>query len=197
MIILPSWPGARSAMPFVIDFGGILTPDSGASTQRFNRMGNRYGVSFQMPALKNADEGRIWVNRLVRGQRQGARMEYPLLDFNPGTPGNFLVSGGGQAGSALTIKAGAPGYQFKEGQPFNVVIGGQYFLDFIAADTTADGSGNATIQLSQMLRAQPANNDPIILVQPMVEGWVVGDRVSWELAVERTVGISFEIHEAR
>lgn len=158
MIILPTSPGARSATPRVLDFGGILEPSSGGATQRINRQGNRYAVSFVMPPLPNGDTGRVWVNRLVRGLSQGARMEYPLLDFAPGAPGAFVVDGGGQAGTSLKIKGGAPGYQFREGQPFSLYTGGQYYLDFIAADVTANGSGEATIGLSQMLRVEPSNN---------------------------------------
>lgn len=196
MIALPTWPGPRTATPGVLDFGGILTPENGAATQRINRKGNRYKVAFAMPPL-TPEQGRVWVNRLVRGQRQGARMEYPLLDFDPGTPGSFVVDGAGQSGTSLNIKGGTAGYQFKEGQPFNYVVDGQYFLDFIAADATADGAGDATITLSQMLRIEPADNDPLVIATPMVEGWVVGDQLAWELALERTVGLSFEIQEAR
>lgn len=198
MIILPTWPGARKAMPRVLDFGGILQPDSGAETQRLNKLGNRYGVAFEMPPLKsNADEGMKWVNRLVRGQREGARMEYPLLDFDPGTPGNFVVNGSGQAGTMLNIDGGAPFYQFKEGQPFHLSIGGHLYFDFIAADVTANGSGAATITLTQMLRKPPIDGDALEFVQPCIEGWVVGDQLGWELALERNIGLAFEIHEAR
>ncbi|BBF70185.1 hypothetical protein [Sphingomonas bisphenolicum] len=196
MIVLPSWPGARRAVPRVLDFGGILEPSSGAESQRMNRLGNRYGVTFDMPAL-NSDEGRVWVNRLIRGQTAGARMEYPLLDFNPGTPGAFVVDGNGQAGTLLTVKGGAPGYQFKEGQPFNLIIGGKYYLDFIAADVAANGSGNAIIPLSQMMRAQPSDGAALLITQPVVEGWVVDDQVSWELALNRSTALSFTIHESR
>jgi len=41
MIILPTWPGARRAIPRVLDFGGILEPSSGAESQRMNKLGNR------------------------------------------------------------------------------------------------------------------------------------------------------------
>lgn len=198
MIILPTWPGARRAVPRVLDFGGIQEPQSGAETQRLNKLGNRYGVAFVMPPLRaTADEGMKWVNRLIRGQQAGARMEYPLLDFDPGTPGTFRVNGSGQAGKMLAIKGGAPFYTFREGQPFHLSIGGQLYLDFIGADTTADGSGNATITLSQMLRKPPIDNDPLEFAQPCIEGWVVGDQLSWELALERNIGLTFEIHERR
>lgn len=196
MIILPAWPGARRAVPRVLDFGGVQKPGGGGKSQRLNRLGNRYGVAFEMPPLDNAEEGRIWVNRLVRGQLEGARMEYPLLDFDPGTPGAFVVNGAGQAGKMLTIDGGAPFYQFKEGQPFNVVVDGIHYLDFIAADVTANSGGSATITLSQMLRAEPADGDPLRIVDPVIEGWVVGDERSWELQLNRSVGLTFDIEEA-
>lgn len=196
MIILPTWPGARRAVPRVLDFGGVQRPGSGAKTQRLNRLGNRYGVAFEMPPLENADQGRIWVNRLVRGQREGARMEYPLLDFDPGTPGAFVVNGAGQAGTSLSIDGGTPGYLFKEGQPFNYIVGGIHYLDFIAADATANGSGAVTIALSQMLRVEPADGDALLITQPVIEGWVVGDERSWELALNRSVALTFDIEEA-
>lgn len=195
MIILPTWPGARRAVPRVLDYGGILEPASGAKTQRLNRLGNRYGVAFEMPPLENKDEGLIWVNRLIRGQKEGARMEYPLLDFDPGTPGDFVVDGDGQSGTSLAIRGGTPGYQFKEGQPFTLQIHDQLYFDFVAADALADGSGNAVITLTQMLRAEPHDAGVLLIQQPVIEGWVMGDAVSWELSLERNVGLSFEIHE--
>ncbi len=59
VIDLPDSPGARNAVPRVLDFGGYLTPASGAQIQRINRLGNRYAASFTMPPLTEKD-GRIW-----------------------------------------------------------------------------------------------------------------------------------------
>lgn len=197
MIILPDDPGPRNAVPRVLDFGGFLEPATGAQVQRINRLGNRYAVAFTMPPLRNAKDGRIWINRLVKGQREGARIEYPLLDFDPGVPGSFVVDGAGQSGTSLNIRGGTPHYAFKEGQPFSLTIGGQSYFDFIAEPTIADASGEATITLTQMLRAVPADGNPLNFRAPVIEGFVMGDQVSWELSVERFVGLSFEIVEAR
>jgi len=196
MIDLPDYPSPNGATPRVLDFGGFLEPASGAQVQRINRMGSRYAVAFTMPPLSNQKHGRIWVNRLVRGQQEGARIEYPLLDFYPGTPGNFVVDGAGQAGKSLHIRGGTPHYAFYEGQPFSLEIDGQHYLDFIAAGTIADASGDATITLTQMLRAEPADGDPLHISKPMIEGFIMGDQLSWSISVERLIGISFEIHEA-
>ncbi|WP_232307437.1 hypothetical protein [Sphingobium chungbukense] len=181
----------------MLDFGGFLEPSSGAQVQRINRLGSRYAVTVNMPPLENRKDGRVWVNRLIKGQQEGARIEYPLLDFYPGTPGSFVVDGAGQAGKSLKIMGGTPHYAFYEGQPFSIEIAGQHYFDFIATTAVADASGSATIALTQMLRAAPANGDTLHISKPMIEGFIMGDQLSWEIALERMIGLSFEIHEAR
>lgn len=197
MIVLPSEPYANGATARVIDAGGYLQPPGGGEVQRINRLGNRYAVSFAMPPLENDRDGRIWVNRLLRGMQEGARMDYPLLDFDPGAPGRFVVDGGGQAGTSLKLRGGTPHYAFREGQPFNVVIGGDSYLDFIAEQAIADASGGVTITLTQMLRKMPADGGALNLARPVIEGFLIGDAMSWEISLARHIGLSFEIHEAR
>ena len=202
MIILPSWPGAQSATPRELDFGGFQDPGSGAESTRFNRPGNRYAVSVIMPPLDNEKLGRIWVNRLIKGRKVGARMEYPLLDFDPGAPNlasgvAIQVAGAGQAGQLLSIRNVAPGYAFREGQPFSLEIAGQHYFDFIAEPTIVGADGTATIELTQMLRADPPDGAVLHVARPMIEGFIRGDAIAWELALRRTVGLSFEIQESR
>lgn len=197
MIDLPEWPAPRSVSSRVLDFGGFLEPSSGAQVQRINRPGSRYAVAVTMPPLDNKKNGRIWVNRLVKGQQEGARMEYPLLDFYPGVAGGFVVDGAGQAGKSLVLRGGTPNYAFHEGQPFSLEIGGQHYFDFIASAAIANAAGEATITLTQMLRAEPADGDALHISKPMIEGFIMGDQLSWDIALERMVGLSFEIHEAR
>ncbi|MEV4934610.1 hypothetical protein [Sphingobium sp. LSP13-1-1.1] len=197
MIDLPEWPGPNGATPRVLDFGGFLEPSGGAEVQRLNRMGSRYAITISLPPLTNKKHGRIWVNRLLKGQQEGARIEYPLLDFYPGVPGNFVVDGAGQAGKILNIRGGTPQYAFYEGQPFSLEIDGQHYLDFIAEGAVADASGDAAITLTQMLRAEPGDGDALHFAKPMIEGFIRGDQLSWELALDRTVGLSFELHESR
>jgi len=198
MIDLPDDIAARGATPRLMDFGGFLEPGLGGEVQRINRMGSRFSVAFEMPPLTNAKQGRIWVSRLIRAKSEGARWAYPLLDFNPGVPGAFVVNGAGQAGRTLQLRGGTPNYAFREGQPFSVVDGsGQHYLHFIDAQAIADAGGNVTITFSPMLRIQPANGAALKITQPMIEGYVMGDQLSWEIALDRTIGLSFEIAERR
>ena len=202
MIALPSWPGARNAVPRELDFGGFLEPSTGAEVMRLNRKGNRYAISITMPALKNKKDGRIWVNRLIRGRKEGARMAYPLLDFDPGAPNlpdgtPITVDGAGQAGTSLAIKDVAPGYAFLEGQPVSLEIDSQHFFDFLAGPAIVNSDGKATLTLTQELRKPPTVGSILHVAKPMIEGFVRGDPLSWELALRRTVELSFEIHETR
>ncbi|MGC4252429.1 MAG: hypothetical protein QM605_13465 [Sphingobium sp.] len=202
MIDLPAWPGPQSAVPRVLDFGGFLEPSSGAEVQRFNRLGNRYAIAVTMPPLRNRRDGRIWVNRLIKGQKEGARMEWPLQDFDPGTPNlangtTIQVDGAGQSGQLLAIRNVAPRYAFLEGQPLSLEIDGQMFFDFVGETAIAGDDGKVTITLTQLLRKEPPDGAVLHVAKPMVEGFIMGDQVAWELALERTVGLSFEIHETR
>lgn len=202
MIILPDWPGAQSAVPRELDFGGFLEPDSGAEVQRFNRKGNRYAVAITMPPLDNKKLGRIWVNRLIRGRKEGARLAYPLLDFDPGAPNAadgspIVVDGGGQAGTTLAVQNVTPGYAFLEGQPISLEIAGQHFFDFVAGTAIVGADGKVEIPLTQELRKPPLVGSILHVSEPMIEGFVRGDPLAWELALRRTVELSFEIHETR
>lgn len=197
MIDLPSLPGPNGATPRLLDFGGFLEPGLGGEVQRLNRPGNRFAVQMTLPPLVNQTDGRIWVSRLIRGRAEGARIEYPLLDFHPGAPGAFVVDGAGQAGRLLDLRGGTPRYAFREGQPFSLEIEGRHYLYFIDLQELAGADGSATIQFSPMLRKQPPDGAVLHIARPMIEGFVMGDDLSWQMSLDRTIGLSFEIHERR
>jgi len=202
IIELPQWPCARSVTPRELDFGGFLEAPGGAETQRANRPGNRYAATFDMPVLENAKEGRIWVNRLIKGKKVGARIAYPLLDFDPGAPNMsdgspIVVDGAGQSGVMLAVQNVWPGYAFLEGQPVSLEISGQHYLDFVAEPAIVGANGKVTIQLTNMLRKPPVAGSVLHVAKPMMEGFVMGDAFSWEIALERDFNISFEIRETR
>jgi hypothetical protein len=202
MIVFPEWPAPRKAVPRVQDFGGYLDGAAGSETIRVNHLGNRYAVAFTMPPLENRKEGRIFVNRLIKGQKEGVRIEYPLLDFDPGAPNRsdsspIVVDGAGQAGEFLAITNGVPGYAYFEGQPVSLEIGGQHFFDFVAESTIVGANGKAVIQLSQMIRKPPTVGSVLHVAKPMIEGVPRGSEVQWEIALERMFALSFEIWESR
>lgn len=195
MIELPTWAVPNGASPFLIDFGGFLTPMLGGEVQRINRMGSRFGIAVTYPPVMGKDKGRILVSRLIRGKAEGVRIEYPLLDFAPGQPGTVLVDGASQSGSTLEVKGATPFYAFREGQPFSIYSGSRHYLHFVTEETIADASGDAELPITPMLRIEPANNDPCHFAKPMIEGFIMGDEWRWTMMIERMIPVEFEIRE--
>jgi len=197
MIDLPTYPQPASATPSEIDFGVVLSPPTGGEDQRLNRLGNRHRFQVSMPPMPSAQLGRQWLIALKRGKKEGVRMRFPLLDFDPGIPGATLVNGGTATGSTLPVKGATPGYVFRAGQSFSVVTAGRHYLYFNAVEVIADNSGNATLTIDPPLRIQPANNDVCHFGIPMIEGFIEGDEFAWQMSVERVLGFDYTIREAR
>jgi hypothetical protein len=196
MIDLPDYPSPNDANVGLQDFGAFLTPGLGGPVQRINRLGDRFRISATMPPMPTKT-GRKWVARLIRGKREGVRMEYPLLDFAPGATGTILINGAAQAGSSLIVDGATPQYVFREGQPFSILTGGKHHLYFVATETVANGSGQATLPLTTMLRRPHADNDPCHFAKPMIEGFVMGDELSWNLSIHHLIGLQFDIAESQ
>lgn len=196
MIELPAGVVPNSATVALIDFGGAMQPPLGGPIQRVNRLGNRFRVSMTLPPLRNVDVGRVVVARLLRAKSEGLRVRYPLVGINPGSPGAPRVQGAGQAGSTLAIDGCRPGYGVSEGFPLSIETGGQHYLHFAAGPSVANGVGEMGVALTPPLRISPADNAPVHIARPMIEGLVIGDEWSWNYSLSKMVGISFEIAEA-
>jgi hypothetical protein len=61
---------------------------------------------------------------------------------------------------------------------------------------TANGSGQATIELNELLRDSFADNTVVNLAEPQVEGLLLGDW-SWSVDVNRVFPIEFSLKEVR
>lgn len=195
MIDLPDHPTPAAATPALIDFGAFLTPSLGGPIQRVERMGSRFKIACAMPPMPNPILGRQWVSRLIRGKQEGARMPWPLQGFDPGTPGDILVSAAGAAGRSLPIKTATPNYVFREGQFFSIVISAKHYLYMVTAETFASATGTATLPIEPMLRVSPPLNAVCHFGKPMVEGFIQGDSFAWEMSLAHFVGMSFELTE--
>ena len=196
MIDLPDYPSPNGVTPGLIDFGTFLEPPLGGPTQRVDRMGNRFAASFTMPPMPHAALGRKWLARLLRGKTEGARIAWPLLDFNPGLPGSPVVNGSGQTGRTLLVRAGQPNYIYREGQPFSIKTGGRHHLYFVDAEVIASGTGTATLSVTPMLRVPHLDGDECHFAQPMFEGFVVGESWEWEMDINHHNSFGYVIREA-
>src|SRR3546814_6357232 len=75
VIVLPSDPAPNGATPMLRDFGGTLTPFLGGPEQRINRLGTRLGIRVSMPPMRNGDNGRIFVSRLLQAKQDRLLMD--------------------------------------------------------------------------------------------------------------------------
>ena len=195
-VTLPTCPYPTDYQVLLRDFGAVLTPFLGGPEQRINRLGMRFGLRLTMPPM-DADEGMVYLSRLLQGRQSTVILPWPLLDFDSGTPGSPLVSAAVASGTAIPIKGLTPGYQVKEGQFFSVIHSGRRYVYMFTADATANGSGNLSAAIFPLLRTALSTNDVIEIAQPKIEGLVLpGEEISWQIGLDNAREFSFSVLEA-
>lgn len=195
-VTLPTCPYPTDYQVLLRDFGAVLTPFLGGPEQRINRLGMRFGLRLTMPPM-DADEGMVYLSRLLQGRQSTVILPWPLLDFDPGTPGAPLVSAAVESGTAIPIKGLTPGYQVKEGQFLSVIHSGRRYVYMFTADATANGSGNLSAAIFPLLRTALSTNDVIEIAQPKIEGLVMpGEEISWQIGLDNAREFSFSVLEA-
>ncbi|MEL6876232.1 MAG: hypothetical protein AAGM33_12230, partial [Pseudomonadota bacterium] len=196
-ISLPANAIPNGASPLLRDFSGIATPFLGGPEIRYEGIGTRFGLNVSMPMQESADDGRILVSRLLQARSSRLLMPWPLLDFDPGSPGSPVVDGAVTGGSALPVAGLSAGYQAKEGQFFSIIHNSRRYVHMITGDGTANASGDLALGIFPMLRTDLTAGDVIELAQPMIEGHVLpGDELRWQMSIDRHIGVSFSVMEA-
>lgn len=197
VISLPTFPSPNGMQPLLRDFGGTLTPFLGGPEQLLIRAGTRFGARVSVPPMRTDDLGRVYISRLLQGRHNGILMRWPLLEFNPGTPGSPLIATAASSGSTIQLKGLTAAYNIKEGQFFSIIVNGKRYLHMATAGVVASGTGTATVSIFPLLRKAVAVNNVVELAQPMIEGFVSpGDEYSWEIASNRFMNINFTIMES-
>lgn len=196
MIELPDAVVPNGIEIALMDFGGFQRPPLGGPIQRVNRLGNRFRASVSLPPMPNAEMGRIVVSRLIRAKVEGIRIELPLAGVDQGSPGSPLIAGAGQSGSTIALDGLRPGYGASEGYWLSIETDGQHYLYNVAAPAQAGSGGAISLSITPPLRKSPGDNDVVHLQRPMIEGFVVGDEIGWQISLAHHIGISFDIEEA-
>lgn len=194
-ILLPTSPGIRTAKPRLVDYGSVQTPPLGGVSQRLNRIGNRFSLDVDAATSSSIDKGRVLVSRLMQGMTQGVLLPFPQ-DFPNEATGAPVINGGGQQGSALQLHGFDPNAPIFEGQFFSLIFAGRRYLHSIAADTSANNQGAALISLFPMLRVSPNDGAVCEFAQPMIEGYLSGNALEYQLQTAAFVDVSFTITEA-
>lgn len=195
MITLPPGVYPRTVKPILLDYGITVRPSSGAPAQRYNRLGSRYAMEFELPPL-DAATARLVKARLIQAKRDALRMPVPLPEGAQGSPGAPLVDGTDSAGTTLKLKGLTPGWMAREGYWLNVTdADGNLYLHDVAAPVRAGSDGKATLTLSLPLRCALANYAAVRIANPVIEGLLTSD-VNWTIPVGRIVSVPpFTIEE--
>ena len=197
MIELPHDIGPAAARLSLLDFGGVMRPDSGGAVTRVNRGGTRFAADVQLPPLVHDDRGRLFVARLVRAVSEGLRIEVPLGVGHQGSPGQSItLSADVAGGTSIAITGANPGYSVREGYWLSLVKSGQHYLHQASAQVTVGGGGTVTLSIWPPLRTDFSTGDAVHLARPMMEGLVVDDGMAWELSLAHHVGLSFRLEES-
>jgi hypothetical protein len=194
MIELPDDIGPASLTLALVDYGGVLRPALGGPIQRVNRLGSRFRASVVLPPLEE-DRAATFRARLVQAKSEGLRMEIPL-SRPQGAPGAPVVDGAGQTGSSIDLRGMTRGYVGKEGYWLSIVKSGQHYVHMLTAPLVVAADGTATAQIVPPLRAAFADGAVVHLARPMIEGFLSGDELAWDLSVAHHSSFAFEIEEA-
>jgi hypothetical protein len=195
MILLPSEPAPNGCAPSIVSFDIHARPSTGAAVQTIYRPGSRWAFEFSYPVMP-ADVARKFTSRLVRAQREGLRMEVPLLGVSQGAPGTPQVDGANPSGTSLPVKGCTPGYVFDEGFWLTLIdAAGNYYLHQVVGSVIVNGAGKATVSIETPIRAPVPDSATILVATPMVQGII--EAVSWGMRLGDLVdGIGFTLEEA-
>ena len=177
-----SWPTLTRAAPRVLDWSlqpntqSFQSPLSGA-VQTVELPGARWKASFLMENLTEADSALLQAFLVRLRGRAGRFYLYNFARDKPrGTQGGTpLVKGAGQSGTTLIIDGCTVGATLLAGDYFEV--NGE--LKMVVASATANGSGEMTLTIEPPLRASPADNATVTLIQPKAVFMLAGDEAKW------------------
>lgn len=194
MIALPTTPGPVSLDWQEIDFGGVLSPPLGGTDQRLNRLGNRWQLTVQLPPMAPQFAG-PWISALSRGLREGVRWNIRQVEMEVAALASCAVAGAPGAGGVSIPVATSSAYTFKAGQAVTFVSGetGRRYVHLVHDPVAITSTG--TLTFNPPVRYDPAVSDIILVTQPTIEGFLIGDGLSWTVDRARRVGLTFAIRE--
>lgn len=200
-ITLPAGMRASHVTPFLRDWGSVQRPFLGGEELRINRLGLRLGGRFVMPPKRYGTDGRVLISRLIQAKQSRLVIDWPQPGLDIGDEGAPKVKAAVSGGTTLQIK-GLPAYKaLGEGWAISIVVageGGRRYLHPLAADATANASGDAVATLQIPIRTAFAVDDVIEIARPKLEGHVLpGEELSWEVGVDRLLDVSFSVAEAK
>lgn len=194
MIELPNCPPIASATPKLVGYFTDQVPTLGGPQTRVSRLGDRWGMAVETYPAVYADEGRVYLSRLLRGMTDTVVIVIPEPGMSGRDYGTPVVSAP-SSGRNLAVSGLGNGRVVEEGKFLSVIIGGQRFVYQTTAEVTANGFGLAVLPIYPTLRRQPNVGAVVELSAPKMEGFVQGNEQSWQVSRSKRLGFSFAIME--
>jgi hypothetical protein len=199
-----SLPTTGSIVRLVIEplsnVGVSMSPLS-YSQQVFVSAGEMWGGSFELGPMNRADGGEDWAGWLT--SLNGREHPFLLGDPSGATPrgtwaGASPLLNGAHAAAVKTIAidglaAGAGG---KRGDWLQSGSGSSTRLYKVALDFTANGSGQATVEIWPGLRTALVDNTPLVIQAAKGLFRLASNRRGWTIEDALFRGISVDFHEA-
>jgi hypothetical protein len=179
-IMLPRKRGVKTDKVHMVDFGGQLKPFLGGPVQTIMRLGTRWAVDVTIPIMRAEPDGRQWAAALSMGKIYGVAMHFRQDGLKINMPGTSVaVDGAGQTGFALAMRGFRPGYAIRQGQAFSIVTVDRRYLYFAAASGVVGSDGKISLPIYPMLRVSPVDGDTCEWADPIIQGSLSGNDVSW------------------
>ena len=202
IVTLPNYPAPTDITYKLNSFASDLTPPLGGQTQRVLRLGSRFSLDLQYPAMPYAI-GQQWLSRLLYAEGYPVAIPFTQRGALLTSPGFLVVDGGAAAplnsGGQLAVHQGTPANTILAGRFFHVLsqATGRRYIHQLIADVTLDAAGSATLGIVPFLRFTPQEGDTVEFVNPILEGFLTGASTSWTLELVRRIGLKFSVMEDR
>lgn len=191
-LTLQTLPRGTDYAPREVSSGNQQRSATGSNLQGIAYKGDHWAVDVTIAALDATACGPGLIADLTRGKTEGVVMLWPerLPVQTYGTP---LISSAA-LGSIVPIKGLPAGRIIAKGKFLNITGGGRRRLYQVATAATANGSGVASVTLTQMLRYPASVNDVVELAAPVIEG-LVSPGQGWTTGLMPALGLSFSVEE--
>lgn len=155
----------------------------GGASDYIERPGYRYSVQYDLPPLASATEARIFEALLEQASREDASYPWPL-DQRSLAAGAPVVDGSNPVGGTIALRGLIPGFQFRIGQPFAIVMAdGTRFIHKAKVATAADALGEATVPVFPLTRDVFPDGTTVEVERPRI-----GGILSWEGSTQGAFG---------
>lgn len=198
-----SLPSARGPSRIIIRANSIVgvsqSPFTGEQ-EVYVHQGESWQAEVSLPPMHRAD-AEEWIGAflLALNGREGTFLMGDPVNTTP--RGSWLgasplVNGASQSGKTLAIDGLAAGATGKAGDWLQLGTGSSTHLHKLTAPFTANGSGQATLDIWPRLRAAPADNAAVTIASPKGLWRLTSNVREWSIDIAQIYGLNFSCVEA-